>query len=220
MAVNLLANNSTIFVFNSFDLLFLIHTPCSRSRTFSVDFFLYTNCESAIQYAANRSSPSSSPSGRVLTRNLAALSIIVLFCRRPGTLVHMSVDDLGLDGGPLRLHDEYGSITDVHAVGARSKVVQHFIAKMGKAWGNDLPSKPFNGAGEYSTFFRAVMISAGLRPNESDQFRPYAFRQAASTFDMGDVRTMLEECGGPTLGGGETLEELLELCEDTFGDIV
>ena len=149
--------------------------------------------ESAIQYATNRSAPTSSPSSRVLTRNLAALSIIVLFCRRPGTLVHMSVDDLGLDGGPLRLHDEYGSKTDVHAEGARSKVVHHFIAEMAQAWGSDLPSKPFIGASEYSTFFRAVMISAGLRPNESDQFRPYAFRQAASTFDMGDVRTMLEE---------------------------
>ena len=149
--------------------------------------------ESAIHYASNRSSPSSSPGSRVLTRNLAALSIIVLFGRRPGTLVHMSVDDLGLDGGHLRLHDEYGSKTDVHAEGARSKVVQHFIAEMGKAWGNDLPSKPFNGAGEYSAFFRAVMIHAGLQPNESDQFRPYAFRQAASTFDMGDVRIMLEE---------------------------
>ena len=149
--------------------------------------------ESAIQYASNRSAPSSSPSGRVLTRNLAALSIIVLFGRRPGTLVHMIVDDLGLDGGPLRLHDEYGSKSDVYAEGARSKVAHHFITEMGKTWGSDLPTKPFIGASEYSTFFRAVMISAGLQPNESDQFRPYAFRQAASTFDMGDVHTMLEE---------------------------
>ena len=33
-----------------------------------------------------------------------------------------------------------------------------------------------------------------------------------------ELRTMLEECGSVTLGGGETLSELQELAEEMFGD--
>ena len=33
-----------------------------------------------------------------------------------------------------------------------------------------------------------------------------------------ELRTMLEECGGITLGGGETLAELQEMAEEMFGD--
>ena len=33
-----------------------------------------------------------------------------------------------------------------------------------------------------------------------------------------ELRTMLEECGGPTLGGAETLAELQEMAEACFGD--
>ena len=34
-----------------------------------------------------------------------------------------------------------------------------------------------------------------------------------------ELRSLLEECG-PTLGGGETLAELQQLCEEMFGDIL
>lgn len=35
-----------------------------------------------------------------------------------------------------------------------------------------------------------------------------------------ELLSLIELCGGPTLGGNETVEELLEVCEDCFGDII